>query len=275
MKCDGCGKEFDESVLIETPGGDFLCDKCAQEEDDESIKIPTVSGDPKMGEFMAAFAKHLEEGVDDQIAAPGHDEMKYPIEVKSIKFYKQKDPNKAACPTGTYVSVRPCSDNPDNKTFLGVMMGDFPLSPIVSWRPATGVMSFTMQDNPAIFVPDQGRIVWGSGSWWGRIESPEQLREITDADINSAWYVRALKEMFNKEVEEGQAEEPIGHCGVVLRFEGRVTNTTLDKFLLVQEFDAEYSHEIRQAIKDVGAVSGGGGASPEWSLERVDEGPSS
>lgn len=51
--------------------------------------------------------------------------------------------------------------------------------------------------NPAIFVPDLNRVVWGMESWWGPIESKEKLHQITDEDISNVWYVKAAKE-FNK-----------------------------------------------------------------------------
>ncbi|SME48916.1 hypothetical protein BACERE00183_04191 [Bacillus cereus] len=36
-------------------------------------------------------------------------------------------------------------------------------------------------------------IIYGAGSWWGKINSEEELKEITDADINDVWYVKMLQ----------------------------------------------------------------------------------
>jgi hypothetical protein len=47
--------------------------------------------------------------------------------------------------------------------------------------------------NPAIYVPALKRLVFGAGSWWGEIKTEDDLKEITDKDINDVWYVQALK----------------------------------------------------------------------------------
>ncbi len=49
--------------------------------------------------------------------------------------------------------------------------------------------------NPAIFVPELKKIIYGCESWWGEIESPEDFKEITSDDINNVWYVQLLKAM--------------------------------------------------------------------------------
>lgn len=54
-------------------------------------------------------------------------------------------------------------------------------------------MFIDIRTNPAIWVPDQNRIVWGMGSWWGIIEKEEDLKKITNQDIENVWYVKALK----------------------------------------------------------------------------------
>jgi len=83
---------------------------------------------------------------------------------------------------GEFVSVRPCGDEHGNKTYLGIYVGDVNI----------GI------PNPCIWVPDLKEYIFGCESWWGRIKSPEQLRQITDADIENVWYVRALREIESK-----------------------------------------------------------------------------
>mgnify|MGYP000282015848 FL=1 len=46
------------------------------------------------------------------------------------------------------------------------------------------------------------RNYFGAESWWSIIENPEELKDITDDDINSQWYVKALKAMHKEEPEE-------------------------------------------------------------------------
>ena len=59
-----------------------------------------------------------------------------------------------------------------------------------------------MATNPAIYVFDLQRIIFGAESWWSIIENQEELKDITDDDINNQWYVKALKAMHKDEPEE-------------------------------------------------------------------------
>lgn len=126
--------------------------------------------------------------------------IEFPITVKSIKKYPfYRNPNKPdglfgeVC--GTLVSVRPCGEEYGNKTYLGIMLGDLPLDVQVMHSSETGELEILNFNNPAIFVPDLKQIIWGCGSWWGVIENEEQLRQISDDDIQNVWYVKALKAM--------------------------------------------------------------------------------
>ena len=47
-------------------------------------------------------------------------------------------------------------------------------------------------------MPDLKRLVMGYESWWGIIESEEQLRQITNFDIENIWYVKALKALSDE-----------------------------------------------------------------------------
>ena len=92
----------------------------------------------------------------------------------------------------TLVAIRPVSNN--NKiTYLGFLLGDM----------ATGcgmkitdekVKSTLSGYNPAIFVPELNKIVFGYESWWSEIESEEDFKQITDKDINDVWYVKLWRQ---------------------------------------------------------------------------------
>ena len=82
---------------------------------------------------------------------------------------------------GTFVSVRPCGDEFDEKTYLGIFVGDVAIGKTLSLH------------NPCIWVPDLDQYIFGCESWWGVISNEDELRKITDADIENVWYVRALK----------------------------------------------------------------------------------
>jgi len=67
------------------------------------------------------------------------------------------------------------------------------------WRPFIG----QEMGNPAMWVPDLNRVVMGWESWWGEIKSEEDLRQISDADIENVWYVKAIKALTEKK-ESGE-----------------------------------------------------------------------
>lgn len=97
---------------------------------------------------------------------------------------------------GDYVSIRPVSDNPENKTFLGLLLGDIATSISATYLSGDKRLFLAPAGhNPAIWVPDLNKIVYGYESWWGTIDSTEQLKQITDGDINNVWYVQALKQL--------------------------------------------------------------------------------
>ena len=98
-------------------------------------------------------------------------------------------------PAGTWVAVRPCAADCEDKTYLGVYLGDFALGAFVSLHKPSNRLRVLPHTNPAIYVPDLKRVVRGCESWWGVIKGPDDLRKISDADIENLWYVKALKEL--------------------------------------------------------------------------------
>lgn len=102
-----------------------------------------------------------------------------------------------------WVSVRPVQEQYGGKTYLGILLGELPLSLTASLDRTSGVMTLEpTQFNPAIYVPDLHRVICGIESWWGAIKTPADLRKISDDDINNAWYVRALAELTEKATGE-------------------------------------------------------------------------
>jgi hypothetical protein len=94
---------------------------------------------------------------------------------------------------GDWVSVRPAAGD---KTYLGVLLGEFPTGVALGINRKNSHLRVSLGPfNPAIYVPDLKRVVFGYESWWGKLKGPDDLRQITDADINDVWYVRALEEL--------------------------------------------------------------------------------
>ncbi|WP_422383298.1 hypothetical protein [Roseibium album] len=102
--------------------------------------------------------------------------------------------------TGDFVSIRPCGEEYEDKTFLGVLLGDIARTAGGHFDPETGTIHiYPSFHNPAIFVPELRQIIFGSQSWWGRISSPDDLKQITDADIDNVWYVQALQALSKEQ----------------------------------------------------------------------------
>ena len=106
------------------------------------------------------------------------------------------------CKTGELVSIRPVGEEYGKKTFLGIYLGEMAQNASFQYdkenKTITAGFGFY---NPAIFVPALKKTIYGYESWWGKIESEEQLHQITDNDINNVWYVKALKEMASEQEE--------------------------------------------------------------------------
>lgn len=127
------------------------------------------------------------------------EDIVYPVTVNSFQAFTLK-PTRAAI--GGWAAVRPCADEYENKTFLGIYLGDLPVGQMTSFNPDTGAMAVVMKKNPGIFVPELKKIIYGMESWWSEIESPEDLKKITDQDIENVWYVKAMKDMAATETTE-------------------------------------------------------------------------
>ena len=101
-------------------------------------------------------------------------------------------PLKEVRESGKFVKIRPCGEEFEDKTYLGVLIGDAALSSSIGINDEKIVCSWAFF-NPAILIPELGKIVYGCESWWGLIRSEDDLKSITDIDIENVWYVKAMK----------------------------------------------------------------------------------
>lgn len=99
---------------------------------------------------------------------------------------------------GTLVQIRPCGEDYQGKTYLGFYLGDIARSFSFAIS-EDNIQCNWSRHNPAIFVPELKKIVYGYESWWQVIRSEDQLRQISDDDIQNVWYVKLLKQ----EIENG------------------------------------------------------------------------
>lgn len=102
---------------------------------------------------------------------------------------------------GKPVAIRPCGKEYEGKTFFGIYLGDFPLS--FGWHfdkeDSHKMIISPIYNNPAIFVPSLKHTIFGCESWWKKIESEEELKQISDSDIQNTWYVKLMQEMNKKQ----------------------------------------------------------------------------
>ena len=117
--------------------------------------------------------------------------IEYPITINGIK--NEKIEYKQTC---CLCKVQPCDKEYEGKTFVGIFLGDIPIGLYSSFREDTGTLTNSVINNPAIFIPKIGKIVFGCNSWWQEIESIEDFSDITEDDIENTWYVQAMKEMI-------------------------------------------------------------------------------
>lgn len=133
--------------------------------------------------------------------------MNVPDEVKKLILDQLKLPrliNGIIGPKpGSFVSVRLAGED---KTHLGIYLGDMPIGIVGRVEKASPdcLILAPAQPNPCMYVFETAQLVYGIESWWGEIESEEQLRQITDEDIDHVWYVKALRELQDKAKPEAE-----------------------------------------------------------------------
>jgi len=116
-----------------------------------------------------------------------------PITVAEVKLQRAVD--RSMTLPGTFVSVRPCDAD---KTYLGIYLGDLLTTPLVAHSAKSQTLFVNCHTNPAMWVPDLNKVIWGHGSWWGAIATEKDLRQISDADIQDVWYVKAMKTLAGR-----------------------------------------------------------------------------
>lgn len=118
-----------------------------------------------------------------------------------LDWDKQHLFNQSMYNIGGFVAVRPCGKEYNGKTYLGILLGDFPQG--VGYRQSNEdpdvIEVRLVHGNPAMYVPSLKKTIFGCESWWHKIKQPEDLKDITDEDINSTWYVHAMKAMDDKQ----------------------------------------------------------------------------
>lgn len=122
--------------------------------------------------------------------------IEYPIEVISINQNTGEKSEYRNSDVGKFVRIAPCGKEYKGKTYLGIYIGELPIDNSISYNEKTKELNISFVTNPAIFVFDLNKIIYGYESWWSIIEKEEDLKEITCKDIENIWYVKALKSLL-------------------------------------------------------------------------------
>jgi len=113
---------------------------------------------------------------------------------------------------GQFVAIRPVQKDFGNKTYLGIYLGELTImGPEILYNSDENELKVSRgYGNPAIYVFDLKRIIFGYESWWGVIKDEDDMRKITDADINDIWYVKALKQLASEDNNENNDQGEMG-----------------------------------------------------------------
>jgi hypothetical protein len=157
--------------------------------------------EPSVGKLIELLA-HAVEAMNEkhgEIVDVAH--VNFPVTVQNLNRTVQRVTSDAGI--GTLVRVRPATDDPNERTHLGIYLGDMIFDVTVAYSAKSSEMFVSDQRNPAIFVPKLRKIVWGIESWWSAIKTPEEVeKQITDDDIANIPYVKVLKELLESSVKD-------------------------------------------------------------------------
>lgn len=155
-------------------------------------------------EFFNQFSQAMKEAKEKYTF---ENEFTFPMEIKGIKKSRQFIKTSWSCPAGSLVKVRPCGEEYEGKTYVGIFLGELAIDNTCRLNKETQELEIIPHTNPAIYVPDLQKIVFGCESWWGKVDSLEEVKEITNEDIENVWYVQLLKGMSSKEKECDEKDE--------------------------------------------------------------------
>lgn len=125
--------------------------------------------------------------------------IEYPITVNGIKTEPFDYSYHLSGEVGSLCKIRPCGKEYEDKTYLGLYLGELPWFISSSYKEETGILTTKAASNPAILVFDLKKIIFGCESWWQIIKDKSELSDITDEDIDNVWYMQLLKAMKNNE----------------------------------------------------------------------------
>lgn len=120
--------------------------------------------------------------------------IEYPLTIEGIEN-KDIDTYGIGHECGCLCEIKPCGEEYEGKTYIGIYIGDLPIAITSSFDRNTKILKNSTMNNPAIFVPELKKIVYGCESWWREIKSVEEFKGISKSDIENTWYVQLLSKL--------------------------------------------------------------------------------
>lgn len=117
--------------------------------------------------------------------------MEFPLTIDDIELvpFKSLDTHHI----GTPVRIKPCTKEETDKTYLGIYLGELPIQNLASYTEEDKKLRIQAMMNPAIYVFELKKIIYGCESYWSFIKDPHDFEEITPEMINGQWYIELLK----------------------------------------------------------------------------------
>ena len=117
--------------------------------------------------------------------------IEYPLTINGIENEKM-DFTGLGHVCGEICEIKPCGEEYNGKSYVGIYLGDLPIAIHTSYSRESGILNNRTMNNPAIYVPELKKIIYGCESWWRTIKSIEDFKGISTEDIENTWYVKLL-----------------------------------------------------------------------------------
>lgn len=131
--------------------------------------------------------------------------IEYPITVQCIEN-KEINTSGLGHKCGCLCEIRPCGEEHQGKSYIGIYLGDLPIAIHTSFNDKTGILKNQTLNNPAIFVPELKKIIYGYESFWREIQSVEEFTGISEEDISNTWYMRLLNDLGENKKEDNEGK---------------------------------------------------------------------
>ena len=126
--------------------------------------------------------------------------IKLELELAKLKDVNFQETKVIRESTGSLVKIRPVGEEYGGKTYIGFLLGEIATGISVGVNDDAIIVSHNHY-NPAIFVPELKKVIFGYESWWGVIKDESELMDITDNNIENVWYVKHFKDIVRTKIE--------------------------------------------------------------------------